>query len=68
MMNPYWVLADVNHDLKVAILDVVKICLSYGARPPDPYWNPHVDNAEPYGVIDILDVVACTSHYGEKYP
>jgi hypothetical protein len=68
LMNPYWVSADVNHDLKVDILDVVKICLSYGAKPSDLYWNPHADIAEPRGVIDILDVVACTSRYGEKYP
>lgn len=67
LMNPYWIPADVNHDLKVSILDVVKITGSYGTTPSDPDWNPHADIAEPFGKIDILDVVLCTSHYGEKW-
>jgi nitrous oxidase accessory protein len=66
LMNPYWIPADVNHDLKVNILDVTKITGCYKTAPSDPEWNPHADIAEPYGVIDILDVVLCTSHYSEK--
>jgi parallel beta-helix repeat protein len=68
LMNPYWIPADVNHDLKVDILDVVRICAAYGTTPSDPEWNPHADIAQPYGKIDILDVVLCTGHYAEKYP
>ncbi len=68
LMNPYWILADVNHDLRVSIYDVVKITGAYGTTPSDPYWNPHADIAQPYGRIDISDVVLCTSHYGAKYP
>ena len=68
LMNPYWNPGDVNHDLKIDIYDVVLICVAYGTIPSDPEWNPHADIAEPYGVIDIYDVVRCTSHYGETYP
>lgn len=67
LMNPYWIPADVNHDLKVGILDVVKITGCYGCTPLDHDWNPHADIALPYGKIDILDVVLCTGHYAEKY-
>ena len=66
LMNLYWIAADVNHDLQVGILDVVKITAAYGATRFSMYWNPHADIAEPYGKIDILDVVVCTRHYGEK--
>ena len=65
LANPYWCPADVNHDLKVGILDVVKICAAYGSKPSSSNWNPHADIAQPYGKIDILDVVSCTSHYGQ---
>ncbi len=68
LMNPYWIPADVNHDLIVNIFDVVRITGAYGATPASPYWNPHADIAEPFGKIDIFDVVLCTGHYGERYP
>jgi len=68
LMNPYWIPADVNHDLKVDILDVVKITGCYATTPSDPDYNPHADIAAPYGKIDILDVVLSTGHYAEKYP
>lgn len=67
LMNPYWNAGDVNHDMKIDILDVVTIVATYGATPSNPHWNPHADIAVPYGKIDILDVVLCTSHYGERY-
>jgi len=67
-MNLYWTPADVNHDLVVNIFDVVKITGAYDATPASSYWNPHADIAEPFGKIDILDVVLCEGHYGKKYP
>jgi hypothetical protein len=66
-MNPYWNAGDVNHDLKIDILDVVTIVAAYGTTPSNAHYNPHADIAEPHGKIDILDVVLCTRHYGEKY-
>jgi len=67
LINPYWISADVNHDLVVDIFDVVTITASYESSPLDPLWNPHADIAEPYWLIDIFDVVACTSHYEETW-
>ena len=66
LMGPYWIPADINHDTIVNILDVVKITGAYGATPLDPTWNPHADISKPFEKIDILDVVLCTGHYGEK--
>jgi parallel beta-helix repeat protein len=66
LMGPY-VAGDINHDGVVNILDVVETAVFYGSTPSSPDWNPHADIAEPYGVIDILDLVTCTFHYGEKY-
>ncbi len=67
LMNPYWIPEDINHDLKIDILDMVTIAASYHASPPYYQWNPHADIVEPFGIIDLLDIVACTIHYGEKY-
>ncbi len=67
LMNLYWNPADVNHDLKVDIYDVVLACSAYTSTPLDPHWNPHCDIAEPYGVIDIFDIVMIAGSYGEEY-
>ena len=67
LMNPYWDPADINHDLKVDIFDVVLACSAYSSTPSDPHWNPHCDIAEPYGIVDIYDVVMICSSYGEEY-
>jgi parallel beta-helix repeat protein len=67
LANPYWSPADVNHDLKVDILDAVNVASSYGATPSSSNWNQHVDIAQPYGNINILDLTLCCSHYAEKY-
>lgn len=67
LMNVYWISADVNHDLKVDIFDVVSACQAYLSTPSDPHWNCHCDIAEPYGVIDIFDIVMICSSYGEEW-
>jgi len=67
LMNLYWNPADVNHDLKVDIFDVVLACSAYSSTPLDPNWNCHCDIAEPYGVIDIFDIVMIAGSYGEEY-
>ena len=64
----WWNLADVNHDLRIDILDIAIVTSVLGTIQSDPNWNPYADIAEPYGKIDILDVVKCTGHYGQKYP
>jgi nitrous oxidase accessory protein len=67
LMNPYWNPGDVNHDLKVDIYDVVRITSVYDSQEGDSNWNPHADIAEPYGIIDIYDVVTCTTSYGKEW-
>lgn len=67
LMNPYWNSADVNHDLKVDIYDVVLVCAAYGSTRLDSNWNPHCDIAEPYGIINIYDVVTVCTNYGKEY-
>ena len=67
LMNPYWNSADVNHDLKVDIYDVVLISGAYLSTPSDPKWNPHCDIVEPCGIIDIYDVVLICDSYGEEH-
>ena len=67
LMNPYWNPADINHDLKVDIFDVVSACVAYSSTPSDINWNCHCDVAEPNGVIDIFDIVMICSSYGEEY-
>jgi parallel beta-helix repeat protein len=60
--------ADVNCDGKVDISDIVQAAASYGSKEGDPNWNANANLAQSYGVIDILDLVTITAHYGEKYP
>ncbi|MCW3984908.1 MAG: right-handed parallel beta-helix repeat-containing protein [Candidatus Bathyarchaeota archaeon] len=67
LMKPYWDLADIDHDLDVDIFDIVIAAGAYGSTPSDPHWNPHCDIAEPYGIIDIYDIVMICTSYGEEY-
>ncbi len=70
LMNPYWTLADIDHDMDVDIFDVVIAAGAYGSTPSDPHWNPHCDIANPSGVIDIFDIVTIAGNYGKElsYP
>jgi hypothetical protein len=58
---------DVDSDFDVDILDVVKITSIYALRQGDPGFNPNSDMNDD-DQITILDVVICTSHYGQKWP
>jgi len=68
LMRPHWLITDVNHDYKVNIFDIVATATAYGSTPSDSNWNPDCDVAEPYGVIDIFDIVVIASDYGLAYP
>lgn len=57
-------LGDVNGDGVIDILDIVLISIAYGSRPGYPNWNPEADLVPPYGFVDILDLVTCSSKYG----
>jgi parallel beta-helix repeat protein len=65
LVTPYMT-GDINHDGRIDILDLVKVCASYMATPSDSSWNPHADIAEPYGIIDLLDVVKVKLNYGNR--
>lgn len=67
LMNFYWNPADINYDLKVDIYDVVLVCSAYNSTPTDTRWNPHCDITEPYGTIDIYDVVVIAGNYGKSW-
>ena len=67
LMNLYWCIGDIDHDLDVDIYDIVRAAGVYGSIPSDPEWDPHCDVAEPYGIIDIFDLVKIASSYGEEY-
>lgn len=66
--QPITITGDVNHDANVNIIDIVLVASIYGCKEGEPNWNPEADMAAPYGKIDILDLVTCATHYGEKYP
>jgi len=68
LMNPIGPQGDVNHDWVVNILDIVAISSIYHCQEGEPNWNPEADLAPPYGIINMLDLVTCVYHYGEKYP
>jgi hypothetical protein len=58
---------DVDGDFNVDIIDVVKMTRIYKYEARHPDFDPNADiNGD--GVISILDVVICTSHYGQKWP
>ncbi|UCC32916.1 MAG: right-handed parallel beta-helix repeat-containing protein, partial [Candidatus Bathyarchaeota archaeon] len=67
MQNPYWNPGDINNDLKVDIYDVVLVAQAYESTPSDKHWNPHCDIAEPYGIIDIYDIVIAAGNYDKSW-
>jgi hypothetical protein len=62
-----WNLADINNDLEINLYDVTLLCIAYGATHTDPEWNVQCDIAEPYGIINIIDVVTSTANYTLKW-
>lgn len=67
LVNLYWNPGDIDHDLNIDIFDVVRAASAYGSTPSDLHWNPHCDITEPYGVINIYDLVMIGGSYGKKY-
>ena len=66
LMNPYWNLADINHDLKVDLKDVFATGKAYGSYPGHPRWNPHCDiNGD--GKIDLKDYYTTCKNYGKSW-
>ncbi|MCK4313203.1 hypothetical protein KAW04_00395, partial [Candidatus Bathyarchaeota archaeon] len=60
------ILGDIDADRDVDIYDVVKIIGVYRSQTADPNYKPNLDiNGD--GIINIYDVVICTSHYGQSW-
>ena len=62
-----WNYADIDGNWRVDIFDVILGANAYQAVPGDYHWDPRCDIAEPYGIIDIFDIVMICSSYGEEY-
>ena len=60
-------MGDTNLDRIVDPCDLATICYAYDSTPSDPNWLPCCDIAEPFGIINIYDIVVVTANYGEKY-
>lgn len=65
LRNLFWNPADTNHDLLIDIFDVVLVAHYYNA--PWELRYCHIDIAQPYGIINIFDIVMICSSYGEEY-
>ena len=64
LMTKYWNEADVNHDGKVDILDVVMVAKAFGAKMGDPNWDAKAD-VDNNGTVNILDVFLIAYEYGK---
>lgn len=60
------IVGDIDHDGDVDILDVATAAKAWGSKEGDSNWNPIVDLASPYGLIDIFDLVIIARNYGKK--
>jgi nitrous oxidase accessory protein len=67
LMNPYWNLADINHDLKVDGRDIARTAWSFGSLPTGSRWNPHADVNED-SKIDGKDIALVARNFGKTYP
>ncbi len=59
------ILADVNNDGEVNIIDVYMVAKAFGSYPGHRMWNPVADVANPYGIIDIVDLYTIAREYGK---
>jgi hypothetical protein len=57
-------LGDLNCDFVVNILDIAEIAKAYGLTANSPFWNGMADLAEPYGLVNILDLTECAREFG----
>ena len=61
-------IGDANCDKKVDIYDVLSAFGCFHSTEGDTSWNPNLNFAAPWYIIDIFDVVVIIYHYGESYP
>lgn len=58
---------DVNDDGIVDVLDLAQAAGCYCAVEGQPGWNQFADLAPPWKLVEILDLVTISSHYGKRY-
>jgi parallel beta-helix repeat protein len=63
----WWNPCDINCDFAVNIFDIVLLCSRYGSTAAGSNWNFLYDIAEPYGKIDVFDLVKIAGSYGKEY-
>ncbi|MFX1266300.1 MAG: nitrous oxide reductase family maturation protein NosD, partial [Promethearchaeota archaeon] len=59
---------DTDYDGTVNAHDVSLLAAAYGSEPEGSDWNPHVDIAEEYDIIDLFDLFTVATNYGETWP
>jgi hypothetical protein len=59
------IIGDIDGNGKVDIYDIALATVAYGSHEGDPNWNPDVDVAPQWGVINIYDVVTISFYYGQ---
>lgn len=71
LMNPFWSLPDINHDLRVDMRDIGLVATAYGSSPSSPKWNPHADITGRYLVpdefVDMRDIGLTCAYFGKRY-
>ena len=58
-------LGDLNGDFVVNILDIAIVAELFGSKAGEPAWNDMADVAEPYGLINIIDVAQVAVDFGK---
>ena len=58
-------LGDLNCDFVVNILDIAIVAELFGSKAGEPAWNDMADVAEPYGLINIIDVAKVATEFGK---
>lgn len=59
------ILADINADGTVDILDAIMLANLFNTTPDNPEWNPNADFNDD-NIIDILDAIILANNFGAK--
>ena len=62
---PKYFTGDFNEDGNVNILDITIVARAFGSYLGHPMWNPIADVAEPYDIINIVDITKVAKEYGK---
>ena len=59
---------DANCDGKVNLIDIFLGAYAYGSHPGDARWNDNANFAQPWDVINLVDILKIACNYGKHYP